>query len=257
MTRVTHDALFEGRLALAQPARGEGYRVNVDALLLADFARRAGRAKVAFDLGAGVGAVTLALLHWKAVDRAVLIEDDPVAARLARENLDANGWGDRGEVLLEDVSHAALAHRGEAQLVVCNPPYAAPARGRRARSPARARARSGKLCAFVDAARAVLGRRGRACFVYPARELVALVEALRASGLEPKRMRAVRASPVDPARVVLVEAMAAKPGGFVLIPDLIERDGEASSAEIACILRGDVSDGDTDRAVAARPQDRK
>ncbi|HEY2516385.1 MAG TPA: hypothetical protein VGI39_36190, partial [Polyangiaceae bacterium] len=60
---MTNDTLFGGRVQLAQPGRGEGYRVNVDAILLADFARRAPRARAAVDLGAGVGAVSLALLH--------------------------------------------------------------------------------------------------------------------------------------------------------------------------------------------------
>src|SRR5579871_1698704 len=84
---ATQDALFGGSVVLFQPPRGAGYRTNVDALLLAAFAAaptpgnaalvvpaRAGdrgvrqpplrprSAPVAFDLGAGVGAVGLALL---------------------------------------------------------------------------------------------------------------------------------------------------------------------------------------------------
>ena len=223
MTRATHDTLFGGKLKLSQPARGEGYRVNVDALLLAEFARRGGRAKVAYDLGAGVGAVSLALLHWDAVERVVMVEIDPDAATLARANLAANGWSARGEVLAEDVSLAASARRGEARLVVCNPPYFPPGRGRPATVPARGRARMGELGTFVAAARVVLGRRGRACIIYPARETVTLFETLRGSGLEPKRVQVVRATVRDPARVILVEAMAAKRGGLVIEPDWVER----------------------------------
>ena len=69
----------------------------------------------------------------------------------------------------------------------------------------------------------VLGRRGRACFVYPAREMVSLFEQLRARGLEPKRMKTVRATAEDAAQIVLVEAMAAKPGGLIVLPDIVER----------------------------------
>ena len=82
---------------------------------------------------------------------------------------------------------------------------------------------------FVDAARALLGKRGRACFVYPARELVDLVETLRRAGLEPKRMRAVRATAEGAARVVLVEAMAAKAGGLVVEPECVERAGRRAT----------------------------
>jgi tRNA1Val (adenine37-N6)-methyltransferase len=242
VTRATHDTLFGGQVALAQPPRGEGYRVNVDALLLADFARRGGRAKTAFDLGAGVGAVALALLHWDAVERVVLVENDPEAAALARANLEANGWTARGEVIESDVSRAAEGRRGEARLIACNPPYFAPGRGRIARGAARGRARSGELAAFVEAARLLLGRRGRVCFVYPARELATFLQTLRASGLEPKRMCAVRATSSDPARVVLVEAMAAKPGGLVIEADRVEREGKGIASEVARIIAGDVSD---------------
>jgi tRNA1Val (adenine37-N6)-methyltransferase len=258
VTRATHDTLFEGRVALAQPARGEGYRVNVDALLLADFARRAGeaaRAKSAFDLGAGVGAVSLALLYWGAVERIALVEIDPLAAELAAENLRANGWAERGEVIAADVARVAAERRGEARLVVCNPPYFAPGRGRPPTSPARKRARSGELRGFVDAARALLGIRGRVCFVYPARELASLFEALRAAGLEPKRMRLVRASAEDAARVVLIEAMAAKAGGLVIERDCIERDGGAVAAEVGQIIAGTVSGANAHARVASRPQD--
>jgi tRNA1Val (adenine37-N6)-methyltransferase len=239
MARATNDTLFGGKVALAQPARGEGYRVNVDALLLADFARRGRRARIAFDLGAGVGAVALALLHWDAVERVTLVEVDADAATLAKANLDANGWSDRGDVLIEDVTRAARAHRGEARLLVCNPPYFPPGRGRPASGVARGRARSGELDAFVEGARVLLARRGRACFVYPARELASLVETLRANGLEPKRLRFVRATATDAARVVLVEAMAAKPGGLVVEPDCVEREGGTLSSAMRQIVAGD------------------
>src|SRR5258708_18429344 len=85
---ATQDALFGGSVVLFQPPRGAGYRTNVDALLLAAFAsaplpvprsstpvsRAPGPrpASVAFDLGAGVGAVGLALLRFGAAERVVV-----------------------------------------------------------------------------------------------------------------------------------------------------------------------------------------
>ncbi len=219
----TTDALFDGRVLLQQPARGEGYRVNADALLLAEFARGRVPAATAFDLGAGVGSVGLSLLYLRAATRVVLVEIDVAAAALAERNLHDNGWSDAGEVVRGDVSDVARARRGEAQLVVCNPPYVEPGRGRLAQNAARAKARSGELATFVSAARGVAGRRARVCFVYPAPELATLFATMRASGLEPKRMRAVHASASAAARVVLVEAQPAKAGGLVVMPPLIER----------------------------------
>ena len=223
---TTDDTLFGGAVALAQPGRGGGaYRVNVDAILLASFAggalgepRARRRARAAFDLGAGVGAVGLSLLHLGAAEHVTMIEVDAALAALAQANARANGWESRIDVVRADVRDSDSVPAGVADLVVCNPPYVPPGRGRPP-SPARARARSGPLDVFLDAARRLAGRRARVCFVYPAIEATTLLSELRKRGLEPKRLRAVHGAPrggVDRARVVLVEAVAGKPGGLVI-----------------------------------------
>ena len=252
---ATQDALFGGSVVLFQPPRGAGYRTNVDALLLAAFAAspvlpssssssgsgvvpqvptRSRPAAVAFDLGAGVGAVGLALLRFGAAKRVVFVEIDELAAAMARRNLDANGWTDRGEVVRGDVTDVGRARRGEASLVVCNPPYVAPGRGRV--SPAEARARSGEIDGFVEAARQVAGQRARVCFVYPAAELGALYTTLSSEGLHPKRVRFVHGTPSAPARIVLVEARAGRPGGLQVMPPLVERSARGYTPEMETLL---------------------
>jgi tRNA1(Val) A37 N6-methylase TrmN6 len=249
---ATQDALFGGTMVLFQPHRGTGYRTNVDALLLAAFAaardastftaarardacvRRA--ARVAFDLGAGVGAVGLALLRLGATHRVVFVEIDETAAKLARRNLDANGWADRGEILHADVRDVGKAQRGEASLVVCNPPYIVPDRGRRQVSASEACARVGDLGPFVVAARQIAGRGARVCFVYPARELASLLARLALEGLHAKRVRFVHSTPRATARITLVEARAGRPGGMVVVPPLIEREGGAYTPEMNALL---------------------
>ena len=229
-TSTTSDTLWDGAVALAQPARQEGrYRVNVDALHLASFAagtlgtgesRAKRRVRRAFDLGAGVGAVGLSLLHLEAAHHVTMVEVDHVLADLATVNAVSNGWSERMTTLCGDVADESLTPRGAADLVVCNPPYVPPGRGH-APLPSRARARSGSLEAFLDAARRLAGRRARVCFVYPAIEATTLLLALRARGLEPKRLRAVHGASAR-ARVVLVEAVAGKPGGLVIEAPLLE-----------------------------------
>jgi tRNA1Val (adenine37-N6)-methyltransferase len=242
VTDVTDDSLFGGQVALRQPARGAGYRTNVDALLLAAFAAEGcarARGTCAYDLGAGPGAVALSLLHIDAVERVVLVEIDAEVARIAGENLDANGWAHRSVVVCADVVEAARARAGEASVVVCNPPYFEPGRGHRATEPTRARARSGELRGFAVAARALAGRRAKVSYIYPARELAPLLETLRAAGLEPKRMRLVRAGATSPARVVMVESMLARSGGLIILPDLVERESGVYTPELQAILRRD------------------
>ncbi|HXX68041.1 MAG TPA: methyltransferase [Polyangiaceae bacterium] len=247
---TTEDALFGGSMVLFQPRRGTGYRTNVDSLLLAWFAagsavpcpgsppstarRTRPPARVAFDLGSGVGSVGMALLHLDAAQRVVFVEIDEVAASTAYRNLQANRWADRGQVVRGDVLEVARLHLGEADLVVCNPPYGSPGQGQ-ARS-SQPGARVGDLGRFVAGARQAAGHRARACFVYPAAELGALLARLGAEGLHCKRARFVHATPGAPARIVLVEARAGRPGGLQVMPPLVERDGGEYTPELQLLL---------------------
>lgn len=232
---TTKDTLFGGRLTVHQPARDRGYRVNVDALLLAAFVG-AKKCRSAFDLGSGVGAVGLSLLHLDVAAHVTMIEIDDALATLAEDNVQANGWAGRVEVLRGDVKAVAKRHAGKADLVVCNPPYVAPGRGRTPHA-SRARAKTGALSDFLDAARALAGRRCRVAFVYPAIEVTTLLSELRLRGLEPKRMRFVHGKEAAPARVVLVECAAAKPGGLSIEPPLVEVDRHGKrTAEVSALL---------------------
>ncbi|CAN5231375.1 hypothetical protein BH09MYX1_BH09MYX1_37080 [soil metagenome] len=212
--------ILDGRLVLAQPAREAGYRVNVDALHLARFAAPRLRGTVV-DLGAGTGAVALAaaLLAPRAPRRVVLVEGNPIAAALAEENARTNGV--EAEIVCEDVVRAARTLRGEADVVLCNPPYFEPGKCRlRTVAP---EARVGSLAQFVAVARTMLGHRGRFFFVYPAADFARALACLETQGLVAKRAQLVHGKSRSPARVVLMEACAGKPGGLVIEPPIAER----------------------------------
>jgi tRNA1Val (adenine37-N6)-methyltransferase len=231
---VTQDALFEGRVHLVQPARGAGYRANVDAILLAAFAGDGRRpARLAADLGAGVGAVALSLAHLGYARRVALVERDAALVRLAVRNFSLNGWTERVEIHEGDLDRplAAIAPGlvHAVDLVVCNPPYTSTARdGRPPKDPeerVRAASRRGDLQPFLRAAAEALGRRSRACFVYPAGDLADFFALARAVKLEPKRLRFVHGRGERPARVALVELCFGRTGGLSVLPPLIETDG--------------------------------
>ena len=204
-----------GALVLEQPPKGR-YRTNEDAALLAEHACARPLARgVVFDLGAGVGAVGLMIARAMPAIRVVLVERDPELAALARSNAGASALAHRVEVVEGDVRAVARARRGEAALVVCNPPWVPAGRGR-APSAGRRDAKMGDAAPFVVAARALLGRRGRACFVYPTANLLDLLVALRAAGLEPKGLTFVHPKAAEPARVALIDATPGKAGGLVV-----------------------------------------
>lgn len=237
---TTTDTLYGGALTLVQPSRG--YRVNVDSLLLADFAGSR-TAQVCVDLGAGVGAVALSLHHLGRARRLELCEVEPVLAALAETNL-ARSSAD-GAVHVVDLQ-AGLPRGLEqrADLVVCNPPFFEPEAVRPARDELTSRARVGSLAPFVRAAAGALqGARGRALFAYPARSLAALLAEARAAELEPKRLRFVHPELDAPARLCLLELRIARPGGLVVEPPLVEWRAPAErSAELEAIIAGRTGD---------------
>ncbi len=234
---TTTDSLYGGAVSLRQPARG--YRVNVDAILLAAFAADGRHAKFAVDLGAGVGGVALGLHYLKAASRIALVERESALLTLAAENarraeLDA-------EFCCCDLSGGLPQElRQRADLVVANPPFFAPKTGRQSGEAQKMRARFGELSPFLDAASAAInGTRARIVFVYPARELSRFLSTAERYHLVPKRLRLVHADAGSAARIALVQLQRGQPGGLVILPPLFEwqRKG-VRSAELEAMLGG-------------------
>ena len=120
----TQDALLRGELSLWQPARGQGYRFNLDPVLLSGFSRPRGRV---LELGAGCGVLGLLLLKRGRAEQVTFVERQPALAALCERNLKENGFADRGRVVCGDLRELTLeAHEG----VVFNPPYFAANSGR-------------------------------------------------------------------------------------------------------------------------------
>lgn len=133
----TDDAFLGGRVMLRQPRAG--YRAGLDAVLLAAAVpapTARGRAPRVLDAGAGVGTVGLCVAARLPEAEVVLLERDPLLARLALENARRNGLDPRVRVATGDV----LAWAGAADdvpradsfdHVLANPPYHAAHAGTR------------------------------------------------------------------------------------------------------------------------------
>jgi tRNA1(Val) A37 N6-methylase TrmN6 len=234
---TTTDSLYGGAVSLRQPARG--YRVNVDALLLADFAAHGPPAHLAVDLGAGVGSVAIGLHHLGAAARFALVEREAQLIALADENTRAAHMLSRG--FCHDLQLGLPEElRQTADLVVSNPPFFDPENSRQGPHAGKTRARFGALGPFITAAAAaVSGARGRVAFVYPARTLCQFLASAEQVQLVAKRLRLVHADASTPARVALIELRRAKPGGLVVLPPLFEwSEKGVRSPELLRILAG-------------------
>ena len=121
---LTEDALLGGRVRLLQPARG--YRVAVDAVLLASAVDAAADARI-LDLGAGVGAIGFCLAARLPGCTVVGIELQTALAALAERNAALNGMSNRVQTLVHDLAQPLPADLGSFDHVVSNPPYLAAA----------------------------------------------------------------------------------------------------------------------------------
>lgn len=122
---ISEDAFLGGKLLLRQPR--QGHRAGSDAVLLAA-AAPADVTGLALDVGAGVGAAGLALAALRPGLTFGLIENEPGIAALARDNIEANQFAERGTVFEADVLDANARRDaglvdGSAALVITNPPF--------------------------------------------------------------------------------------------------------------------------------------
>ena len=241
------DRWLGGRLALVQPK--SGHRVGTDAaLLVAAAGTPAGRIA---DIGAGIGAVGLALAQGSERAFADLVEIDPDLARLAEINAARNGLQARVRVLRLDVlrpverREAGLADE-IADCVVTNPPFFEPGTVRVSPDKGRARAHvlppaegGATLAAWLRASLALLKPGGRFVMIHRPDALATILAAVE------NRLGAVALLPVHPfagapAHRVLISGIKGSKAPLGIAPALIlHQTGGGLTAEADAIHRGE------------------
>ena len=205
--------------------RDDLFKPGTDAFLLGAFARpRAGESVC--DLGAGTGLIGLLLLarEPRLTLHNVELQEAPLrlAERTAREN------GLHVSQHLADLRHLeGVLSAGSMDYVVSNPPYFPSGSGAPPPDGARRAAREEYACSLEDvctAAARLLRWGGRFALVHRPERLCDLLLALRAAGLEPKRLQLVQHTAGSAPSLVLVESRrGGKPSLRVEAP-LILRD---------------------------------
>ena len=193
------------------------FRFSLDALLLASFLRPvgSGRGERLLDLGTGCGVVALGMMRRYPELEAVGLDLLPELVAAARLNAARLGFAGRFAAFTHDVAEPAppACPPGSFRLVLANPPYRQPGRGRLPAEPLRRAAlfeREGGLEAFCRAAGRAMAPDGRFGLLFPAARGEELLSALAGAELEAVRLLPVHARASDPAGVVLVEAVKKK-----------------------------------------------
>jgi tRNA1(Val) A37 N6-methylase TrmN6 len=245
---LTEDRWLGGRLVLLQPKRG--HRVGTDAALLVAAAGDARQGRIV-DVGAGVGAVGLALAQRAPLASADLVEIDPELAQLAEGNAARNGLSERVRVLRLDALNpperrSAGLVDGLADCVVTNPPFfdakavrASPDKGK-ARAHVLPRAEPGATLAdWIQASLAILAPGGRFVMIHRPDALSAILAAIGS------RLGALALLPVHPtigasAHRLLVSGVKGSKAPLRLAPALILHgpDGRLT-AEADALHRGE------------------
>lgn len=230
------DSLLGGRVRVAQPA--EGYRVAVDAVLLAAAVEPAPGAAV-LDLGCGVGSVGLCLA-WRRPDlRVTGLDREPTFAAAARANAVANGMEARLRILEADI-RAPLPERFDA--VAMNPPYLKAGTATVSAHPLKAAAtaeRDATLADWIAAARAALQPAGMLTLIHRADRLDDVLAGL-ARGFGGIAILPVHPRPDRAAKRILVRAQLGSGERLALLPGLVlhQADGSFTAAAEAILRHG-------------------
>jgi tRNA1(Val) A37 N6-methylase TrmN6 len=198
----------------------EGLTFGTDALLLAGYVN--GKFKRGVELGSGSGIISMLLLTRGKVEKVTALEVQEHYADLTRRNAELNGLTDRMECLCTDVREYIPST--EAELVFTNPPYMKTDSGKKNIAEKKNIARhevNGDIYDFCKSARKMLKFGGNFVAVYRPDRLIDLIDAMRSSKIEPKRMTLVYADTDSEPSMALIEGKAGGRSGLLLTKPLI------------------------------------
>ncbi len=201
----------------------DGLTFGTDALLLAGFMRGGGGTGA--ELGGGSGIISMLLATRRKLTSIVCAEVQEEYCELTERNLRLNGLTDKISAVCRDVRDpASVGRRGGFDAVFTNPPYMKTDSGERNVSDSKYAARHevhGDIGDFVKCAAYLLKYGGSFCSVYRPDRLADLLYAMRASGIEPKRMTTVLPDACSSPSMILTEGRAGGKCGLYLTRPLI------------------------------------
>jgi len=218
----------------------DGYRFSIDAVLLENFIS-AKRLHTGVELGAGSGIISILLASRLKGTKIISVEVQKPLAERARRNVSLNKLDDRIEIVANDMrALKKMFPANTFDFVFSNPPFRKPKTGRLSKFEERAVARHEieiTLPDLIKTASYLLKHSGRFYLIYHPFRLAELVELLRKSKLEPKRMRFVHSKKGDEAKMVLIEAAKGSGTWLKIDPPLyLYEKGNDYTAEMKIML---------------------
>jgi len=219
---TTTDSLFGGRLKIIQ--KKKGYRFSIDAPILAHHIRLRAT-DIAVDLGTGCGIIPLILSLHTPSAHIYGIEIQKDLAELALMNVRLNHADENITIVHADMKDfKSYLTPGTVDFVFSNPPYRKVLSGRINPEAERAVARHEiKACLsdIVSVAESLLKRSGRLVMIYPAERVTDLILRMRASKLEPKRLRLIHPKQGSEAILAIAEGVKYGNPGLKVDPPII------------------------------------
>ena len=209
-------AWYGGKVNLHQPK--VGFRATTDALLLA--AAIPDDVQHLLELGAGVGAATLALAARLEAVKIKAVEREAEIAEMLRLNVRENRCEDRITVIEEDAFIPEPEWAGRHDVVMMNPPYNDGASTLSADDYRQAAMAADDFMPWIKAAARALAHKGRVVIISRADRLDEILSAL-ASSFGDVAIKAVHTSEDEPAKRVLVSARKGVKNPMVILPPLV------------------------------------
>ncbi len=189
-------------------SRKDGVLFGTDSFLLSAFARSC-KNGTAVELGAGTGIVSMLLAQKKKYKTIFAVEIRESYSKLAERNVELNGLSGSVTVLNKDARDVTAGDVGATvDSVIMNPPYMIPGHGKENESGEMNAARRelyGNIYDFCEAAGRILRFGGTLSVVYRPERLSDIVDSMRRSRIEPKRIVPVHPFPDAPPSLILIE----------------------------------------------------
>ncbi len=207
----------------------KAHTFGTDTFILADFSMPK-KHEIAVEIGTGCGTIPLYWLSLGAeVKKIFAIDIQKNACSQVSRSAEISGVSGKIEVICADIKKKIsqiLPH--SCDLVVCNPPYKAVGSGLVNSEDGIRIARHEHECTIDDVTRCAanfLNFWGRLCLCHRVERLCDVVESMKNTGIEPKKLRLVQQRKSSAPKLFLIEGKKGARPGLIALPTLFIEDG--------------------------------